>query len=113
MGVLVRPGSVRQHAFRPSYKWSQLRGLAFGFLSNNLLFHRLHFILSIRRILEIVIKRAQDFAIQRAPIILCTLCNGFMKRFFIRDANGYLDHAVIVAALRRLVKPQNMAVSYG
>lgn len=97
----VRVGGVFSHSLNPINKWSRLRGS--GLLSN--LLFRLHFILSLRRILEIELKGVFNLAVQSAVVTL----GAFYKRLvslLIIQPNGYFLHAVIVTANSRLVKPQ-------
>lgn len=101
---LVRAGSVFHHLIGSSHNKKQLRGLA-GFLLRHLLFGWLHFIPGFRRFLQVELNRSKDFTIERAVIFLRALFKYLVKRVVL-NANGYFDHAVVIAAFSGGVKPQ-------
>jgi hypothetical protein len=72
--AVVRAASVLTHTFSPLY--FELWGLA-----GLLLFHLLDFILRIGSVLQIKLKSAKDFAIERSPIILGSLFYCSMQSF--------------------------------
>lgn len=101
----VRAVSVFAHTGSPINKLSRFRGS--GFLD------LLHFILSIGRILEIELNRAQDFIIHGALIIFGALLDGFKKPLLLLSGEAEIctNHVSILVPFWYPVKPQFQGVA--